>query len=94
MVDNSSKLKTEIERLKREKNAVILAHYYTPVSYTHLDVYKRQGVLRLHIEELRHILSSENFIIYIGSHLRRRYGRAVSAVAIRFVVVARCQQNR
>lgn len=25
MVDNSSKLKTEIERLKREKNAVILA---------------------------------------------------------------------
>ena len=36
---------------------------------------------RLHIEEQRHILSSENFIIYIGSHLRRRYGRAVSAVA-------------
>ena len=64
----------KIEALKKEKNAVIMAHYYVadeiqqladyvgdsyylsetatkvtadtivPVSYTHLDVYKRQGV--------------------------------------------------
>ena len=34
-------IREEIEQLKEEKNAVILAHYYA-VSYTHLDVYKRQ----------------------------------------------------
>ena len=29
IVENTSELKERIERLKREKNAVILAHYYT-----------------------------------------------------------------
>ena len=38
MVDNSSKLKTEIERLKREKNAVILAHYYTLPEVQEVDI--------------------------------------------------------
>ena len=38
MVDNSSKLKTEIERLKREKNAVILAHYSTLPEVQEVDI--------------------------------------------------------
>ncbi|MEJ5594711.1 quinolinate synthase NadA, partial [Salmonella enterica subsp. enterica] len=29
MVENSAALRRRIEELKREKNAVILAHYYT-----------------------------------------------------------------
>ena len=29
MVENSAELRRRIEELKREKNAVILAHYYT-----------------------------------------------------------------
>ena len=37
-VDNSAQIRNRIEELKRGKHAVILAHYYTPVSYTHLTL--------------------------------------------------------
>ena len=35
---SNKEIKEKIARLKKEKNAVILAHYYVAVSYTHLTL--------------------------------------------------------
>ena len=59
---------TQIQGIVSDQTGSIMAAYAVPVSYTHLDVYKRQKVYRY---ELAHVdLLMEQFLF--GYHLQIR----------------------